>query len=208
MMETSFSSTLSSSKPIFSADLIASAVIDKFNELPTNFKPSKNNGASIHHWIPLAGIVLSGFENGANMRCVALGTGMKCLPLHKLPSAKGNVLHDWHAEIVALRAFNHFLMEELQQLMNGRNSSVVTFVGSSEKGDRAKRPFTIKPSLKIHMYCSEPPCGDASMEIVMSRQGDASPWPVPESSIADGRHTLLGRGQFSQLGIVRGKPCV
>ncbi len=55
------------------------------------------------------------------------------------------------------------------------------------------------------MYCSEAPCGDASMELVMEAQEDATPWAVsvPDEGIASG---LLGRGSFSQLGIVRRKP--
>ncbi len=56
------------------------------------------------------------------------------------------------------------------------------------------------------MYCSEAPCGDASMELVMEAQEDATPWPI--ASHDDGSPTqLLGRGSFSQLGIVRRKPC-
>ena len=33
---------------------------------------------------------------------------MKCLPLLKALFANGNILHDWHAEIIALGAFNPF----------------------------------------------------------------------------------------------------
>lgn len=56
------------------------------------------------------------------------------------------------------------------------------------------------------------------MELIIAAQDDASPWDVPpaisDKSTGDtpssgqetGTETLLGRGYFSQLGIVRGKP--
>lgn len=44
------------------------------------------------------------------------------------------------------------------------------------------------------------------MELVMEAQDDPTPWPVaiPDEGASS---TLLGRGSFSQLGIVRRKPC-
>ena len=132
---------------------------------------------------------------------------MKCLPAHKVPTANGNVLHDWHAEIVALRAFNLFLMEEVRILMESGRSNIVTFADSAGQGDCGKRPITIQPGVKIHMYCSEAPCGDASMELVMNRQEDASPWPLPGAdNTADKGNCMQGRGHFSEVGVVRRKP--
>ena len=53
------------------------------------------------------------------LTCVALATGMKCLPQSKLPLAKGNVLHDWHAEVLAIRGFNRWLVDECEELARG-----------------------------------------------------------------------------------------
>ena len=56
------------------------------------------------------------------------------------------------------------------------------------------------------MYCSEAPCGDASMELIMAAQEDPTPWAVPQA--VDGNSdALTGRGYFSELGVVRRKPC-
>jgi tRNA-specific adenosine deaminase 1 len=74
------------------------------------------------------------------------------------------------------------------------------------------QPFAIRDGVILHMYCSEAPCGDASMELTMAAQEDAAPWELPSTKqksssdepAADG--TLLGRGYFSQLGVVRRKP--
>lgn len=66
----------------------------------------------------------------------------------------------------------------------------------------------------LHMYCSEAPCGDASMELIMAEQEDATPWDVPSTAtittpnipLTEVEPTLPGRAYFSQLGVVRRKP--
>ena len=131
---------------------------------------------------------------------------MKCLPSTKPELlASGHVLHDWHAEIVAIRAFNHFLLQECKMLVQDEafQSSVLTRNDHDNAHGGSKHPFSIRTSIKIFMYCSEAPCGDASMELVMEAQEDATPWRIAPSSDAG----LLGRGSFSQLGVVRRKPC-
>ena len=54
--------------------------------------------------------------DGEGLTCAALATGMKCLPHSKIPHANGNVLHDSHAEVLAIRAFNRFLVDECEEL--------------------------------------------------------------------------------------------
>lgn len=76
------------------------------------------------------------------------------------------------------------------------------------------QPFALRDEIKIHMYCSEAPCGDASMELTVAAQDDASPWTAPPSieeltyAKHDHQHhsSLQGRGYFSELGVVRRKP--
>lgn len=75
-------------------------------------------------------------------------------------------------------------------------------------------PFEIQPDVKFYMYCTCAPCGDASMELCMAAQEDATPWEVTRSvdpSAADqnsphGETMLDGRAHFSLLGVVRRKP--
>ncbi|KAJ5587003.1 uncharacterized protein N7459_002768 [Penicillium hispanicum] len=77
-------------------------------------------------------------------------------------------------------------------------------------------PFEIQPDIKIYMYCTCAPCGDASMELCMAAQEDATPWEVvrqpnlnPETQEADPlieNNLLDGRAHFSRLGVVRRKP--
>lgn len=137
-------------------------------------------------------------------------TGMKCLPVAKLTSAAGLVLHDWHAEVLAIRAFNHFLLQECLRTLESQRY-VSSFIRRRQESEMSEvncmQPFAFCENLKIFMYCSEAPCGDASMELVMEAQDDASPWPVAEKPIAEQVLTLKGRANFSELGIVRRKPC-
>lgn len=139
---------------------------------------------------------------------------MKCLPQSKVNLAKGNILHDGHAEVLAIRAFNRFLVDECAELARRGFGSTSGWIKWRQRGQveqqRAdlghgvaggKQPFELKHGVGIHMYCSECPCGDASMENVMASQQDSTPWSdtLPASD-------LLGRGHFDQLGVVRRKP--
>jgi tRNA-specific adenosine deaminase 1 len=90
---------------------------------------------------------------------------MKCLPASKIPFALGNVLHDWHAEIVALRSLNHFLLEECRALVEKKSSNYVRHRTSEEITDKHFQPFTLKEDIKLHMYCSEAPCMNTSLPI-------------------------------------------
>ena len=138
---------------------------------------------------------------------------MKCLPSHKIPQAHGTVLHDWHAEVLAIRGLNHFLIRECHDLAHSSesHSPYVRWRDTSELSSyRGFQPFTIRESLKMYMFSSEAPCGDASMELTMSAQSDATPW-LHEALLGDTEKpmpALLGRGFFSKLGTVRRKPCM
>ncbi|KAI1747479.1 adenosine deaminase/editase [Xylaria castorea] len=244
------------------SDLIASLVQQEFAKLPAKRKPVvRDNG--LREWVPLSGIVAEGKDG--QLTCLSLATGMKCLPSSKLQKAKGNVLHDWHAEILAIRAFNCFVLDECQALASGSKSSSpfirhrssaemmtsssTECVGSKcdgedkeeedkeeeeeeeeeEEGNWHGQPFAWRDDVLLYMYCSEAPCGDASMELTMASQADATPWTIPPqenpsspsfSATSSTHHTttttttttgetdtlLPGRAYFSQLGIVRRKP--
>ena len=139
-------------------------------------------------------------------------TGSKCLPASLIPEAFGNILHDWHAEIVAIRAFNYFLITQCK-LSSIEGADDAYYVRPRERYEvtrNSPQPFEIKEDVQIHMYCSEAPCGDASMELIVAAQDDGTPWERPtEANTADGafiKPLLLGRKHFSEKGIVRRKP--
>lgn len=92
-----------------------------------------------------------------------LSTGMKCLPRDKVPKAQGIVIHDWHAETLAIRSFNRFLLEECLDLAMSRKptSEYISFRSNEEKNETHFQPFALKDGLKLHMYCSEAPCTES-----------------------------------------------
>lgn len=131
---------------------------------------------------------------------------MKCLPENKVLTAKGTVLHDWHAEVVCVRSLNHFLLRECLAVASGHESRYLTFSAEAASSSRSQ-PFSLRSDVNFHMYNSQAPCGDASMELTMSAQADSTPWEVQAASESSSSANLLkGRGYFSQLGIVRRKP--
>ena len=131
--------------------------------------------------------------------------------MSKLSQANGNVLHDWHAEILAIRAFNLFLIQECARIaVDGPHASKLLVERNQDvQAPTENQPFGISDDVGIHMYCSEAPCGDASMELTMEAQDDATPWKarqVSGHSNVEDIAPLLGRGYFSELGVVRRKP--
>lgn len=88
---------------------------------------------------------------------------MKCLPASKVPTAMGGVLHDWHAEILAIRAFNYFILEECRRIaasdepseyLRRRTADEI----SAEAEAWCGQPFAWRDDVTVHMYCSEAPC--------------------------------------------------
>lgn len=138
---------------------------------------------------------------------------MKCLPSNKVPNAHGNILHDWHAEVLALRAFNRFLLDECLELAT-QPSRPSDYLEATSSPTSPRQPFKLKDDVSIHMYCSEAPCGDCSMELTMEAQEDATPWTSPPPTVSDtstaspsaATSALRGRTHFSHLGAVRLKP--
>jgi tRNA-specific adenosine deaminase 1 len=121
------------------------------------------------------------------------------------------VLHDSHAEVLALRALNRFLLSEALAVLQKRDvqyvSPFVSFrgiqVNQSQEQSCPRQPFEIRGNVSIWMFSTEAPCGDASMEVLMTEKGgDVEPWDREP----DCKDVLQGRGYFSALGNVRRKP--
>ncbi|KAL4815242.1 hypothetical protein BDW67DRAFT_191672 [Aspergillus spinulosporus] len=184
---------------------IAVLVHTHFDGLPKRSKPVlRDDGTG--EWIPMTGIVL---VKGANtpaeqLTCVTVTTGAKCLPASQIPHCNGLVLHDCHAEILAMRAFNYWLLSECRAVLSSEQQSFIKD-GEGELNppapspyirrrrrqsrgitslelDASIPPFEICPDVDIYMYCTCAPCGDASMELVMAEQDDPTPWALPNTT--------------------------
>lgn len=84
---------------------------------------------------------------------------MKCLPASKLAEANGVAIHDWHAEVLAIRTFNRHLLDECQSIVDGSHdvsgAILQRIEGSTEE---YTTHFRVRDDVKLHMYCSEAPC--------------------------------------------------
>lgn len=123
-----------------------------------------------------------------------------------------------------MRAFNHFLLQECRNILTDAVDSPYLCLRTTTEADvdtpgRSHALFVWRDDVTLHMYCSEAPCGDASMELTIAAQEDAAPWeaplskqmmekkglsPLPSEGTPD--LSLLGRACFSHLGVVRRKP--
>ncbi|KAK6351062.1 hypothetical protein TWF718_004235 [Orbilia javanica] len=203
---------------------IATLALKTFNSLPAKCKPRTQE------WIPMTAIILQ--TSNGELHLASLATGSKCIPSTTLPKATGLILHDCHSEILALRGLNHFLLQDAHHILADPDytSQYLTYttIGSGSnhnRGDNTSNtigcngddpdtpPFTLAPSTSIHLFSTEPPCGDASMEFIISAQQDPTPWsppPPPLNTHSNKENTtptpLPGRSYFSSLSIVRRKP--
>lgn len=149
------------------AEAVASAVVEKYAELPKNGKPSTNE------WTILAGLVASRrqsrqgeAENAPSahdaVSVVALATGSKCLSASGLRQ-DGRALHDSHAEVLARRSFIHFLQSQLLLCNELGESAVSDGNCILAKSPRDDGRYCLKDGVSLHLFVSQAPCGDASI---------------------------------------------
>ena len=200
------------------ATTIADSALSRFASLPHKCKP-RNHPDGSREWTPLAAIVATRGHQQDIIECVALATGTKCLPASVLGQCHGTVLHDSHAEVLALRGFNRWLLGEVERLL--RDDGYVSpylfrslrvredDIEADKRENQVSKSFCLRGDVRLHMFTTEAPCGDASLEILMmSRPAeDNLPWPL-NSATNDAvcETAMLGRGHFTQLGLVRRKP--
>lgn len=84
---------------------------------------------------------------------------MKCLPVSKLAASKGVAVHDWHAEVLAIRSFNRYVLDECHNVTKGTHSRILKKRRVSPlESYHSAAAFEIAEDVKLHMYCSEAPC--------------------------------------------------
>ncbi|KFV18864.1 tRNA-specific adenosine deaminase 1, partial [Tauraco erythrolophus] len=86
---------------------------------------------------------------------VAMGTGTKCIGQNKMRK-NGDILNDSHAEIVAKRSFQRYLLHQMWLAASHQQCSI--FIPGSETGKWKLRPNTV-----FVFFSSHTPCGDASI---------------------------------------------
>lgn len=163
------------------AQKIADCVVSSFNGVPKSGKPTvRSNG--VKEWSVLAGLVAID-KHTNKVEVLTWATGVKALPESYRAYSEGWFVHDMHAEILCIRQFNWFLIDEALK----------------EKSEFVKEG-RFAENYSLALYVSELPCGDFSMHLVA---GGEKPWEEPPGKKA---RIARGRAHFDQLGIVRTKP--
>ncbi|XP_044126646.1 tRNA-specific adenosine deaminase 1 isoform X4 [Bufo gargarizans] len=88
-------------------------------------------------------------------KVVAMGTGTKCIGQSKLRKT-GDVLQDSHAEIIAKRSFQRYLLHQLSLALSRSHDCVLVPGSDANK-------WTLKPGVSFVFFTSHTPCGDASI---------------------------------------------
>ncbi|XP_053808501.1 tRNA-specific adenosine deaminase 1 isoform X5 [Vidua chalybeata] len=146
---------------MWSADEIAGLCYLHYRtRLPKQGKPDPNR-----EWTSLAAVVQvesaaqrEALDSPGNLQVtkevVAMGTGTKCIGQNKMRKT-GDILNDSHAEIVAKRSFQRYL---LHQLWLAASHQQCIFSPGTETGK-----WKLKPNIIFIFFSSHTPCGDASI---------------------------------------------
>ncbi|KAG8437463.1 hypothetical protein GDO86_008241 [Hymenochirus boettgeri] len=145
---------------LWSADEIAALSYEHYStRLPKQKLPDPSR-----EWTLLATVIqVESIEEKKEIKkVVALGTGTKCIGQSKLRKT-GDVISDSHAEIIAKRSFQRYLLYQLSLVVSESTESI--FIPGTEVGK-----WMIKPRISFVFFTSHTPCGDASIIPVMSHE--------------------------------------
>ena len=162
-------------------ELVARAVLSVYlDQLPARgAKPGTKSNGRIE-WTVLAAFVLSYSSPcstatvqaqqtpppGRVYTVISLATGLRCLPYASLP-LNGDVLHDQHAEVLARRGARHWLLTRVHheaRLDPSHHTRI--FEPIPVHGARASPRWSLRQGVKLHLYVSTLPCGDASNKLL------------------------------------------
>uniref|UniRef100_A0A7M4EQP3 tRNA-specific adenosine deaminase 1 n=1 Tax=Crocodylus porosus TaxID=8502 RepID=A0A7M4EQP3_CROPO len=147
------------------ADEVAALCYERYRALPRRGKPERGR-----EWTLLAAVVrLEAAGPRVTKEVVAMGTGTKCIGQTKMRKS-GDVLNDSHAEVVAKRSFQRYLLHQLGLAASHQQCSI--FIPGTETGK-----WKLKPHITFIFFSSHTPCGDASI-IPMSEPEDQPCKPV------------------------------
>ncbi|KAI0347503.1 adenosine deaminase/editase [Trametopsis cervina] len=162
--------------------------------LSLNFRPPPQQ------FTILAAFVLFN-ETSGQSKVLSLGTGSKCLPATKLVPG-GDAVHDCHAEVLARRGAERFLLEEVCRVRETGDASA--WLAEEDDGQ-----FAMREGVNVYLYISTPPCGDASMRFLAASQ-DAAMASLKDSSAPDpsllSSPVARGRDGYALYGVLRTKP--
>ncbi|XP_059009312.1 tRNA-specific adenosine deaminase 1 isoform X1 [Mustela lutreola] len=149
-------------RTMWTADEIAQLCYEHYRtRLPKQGKPDPNR-----EWTLLAAVVkiqpaadqAHGITNKpaqVTKEVVSMGTGTKCIGQSKMRKS-GDILNDSHAEVIARRSFQRYLLHQLHLAAALKEDSI--FVPGTQRG-----LWKLRPDLSFVFFSSHTPCGDASI---------------------------------------------
>ncbi|KAJ7311812.1 hypothetical protein JRQ81_006122 [Phrynocephalus forsythii] len=155
------------------ADEVAARCYDFYDSrLPKRGKPASEGG---REWTLLAAVLkVDGGAPDETLEVVAMGTGTKCIGQSEMRKT-GDVLNDSHAEVVAKRSFQRYLLHQLGLAAADRGPSI--FVPGTEEGK-----WVLRPHVRFVFFSSHTPCGDASIIPRMEAQAQpCEPMPLADA---------------------------
>ncbi|GAQ88584.1 adenosine-deaminase (editase) domain-containg protein [Klebsormidium nitens] len=176
---------------------ISACALKAYGSLKKSGKPSGQE------FTCLAAIVATSSDCKSESWVVSIGTGTKCLGRSRLSPA-GDVVNDSHAEVIAKRGLQRLLYRDLEVLLSeatddtddvkvdkrraGQGPLLLCMKVADEGTEEERKAFRLKPGLKLHLYVSQAPCGDAC---ISSSSQSADSETVGEALVA------LSTNQFS-----------
>ncbi|XP_062817859.1 tRNA-specific adenosine deaminase 1 isoform X2 [Anolis carolinensis] len=143
------------------AEAVAARCLEHYEaRLPRRGKPQAGR-----EWTLLAAVLKA--EEEEELEVVAAGSGTKCLGSQEM-RREGDVLNDSHAEVVAKRSFQRYLLDQLWKAVVCQDSHSI-FVPEEEG------KWALRSGIRFIFFCSQTPCGDASIIPVLEAAAPLKP---------------------------------
>ncbi|KAM3919548.1 tRNA-specific adenosine deaminase 1 [Leptodactylus fuscus] len=155
------------------ADEISALCYDHYRtKLPKQGQPDTSK-----EWTLMAAVIqVESTEGKTDIRkVVAMGTGTKCIGQSKLRKT-GDVLQDSHAEIIAKRSFQRYLLHQLSIALSGSQDCVLVPGNDTNK-------WMLKPGVSFVFFISHTPCGDASIIPMLCLEDHLCPTSTAASEV-------------------------
>lgn len=166
-------------------------------------KPTRRSNGVLE-WTVLAGFVI---EHQDQYSVVSIATGLKCTPYTQVAQARGDVVHDSHAEVLARRGARLWLLARLEAERAGGECGPRLF-------EHAHGRWRLGADVRLHLYVSTLPCGDASsllfefqrarQDVDANRTGAVSPRELlckyTAAAPSAGGSSAVSRGRAAQAG--------
>ncbi|XP_061450290.1 tRNA-specific adenosine deaminase 1 isoform X3 [Rhineura floridana] len=173
---------------MWAADEVASLCYGHYHtRLPRRGKPA----AGAREWTLLAAVLkverrAEPVGGGPALKeVVAMGTGTKCIGQSEMRKT-GDIVNDSHAEVVAKRSFQRYLLHQLWLAAVCQEPSI--FHPGTEEGK-----WILKPHVSFIFFCSHTPCGDASIIPVIEAEAQPCQPLKPTKAPKRGFHGDCGR---------------